>query len=170
MHGLKTIAASILRFLDAAKGTGISGIFYAIQHARYELLSPVEYQVFGRPFDEEILSAASDLWFNMVHIHGEANIMFDLVADYPVQCVNWHDRDTGLTIAGGLEQVSGAVSGGVSRWSLLKEDPQQALAEARQALQDCGGKRLMLGVGCVIMTNTPTRNIRALRSFVEQGD
>ena len=92
------------------------------------------------------------------------------VADYPVQCVNWHDRDTGLTIAGGLEQVSGAVSGGVSRWSLLKEDPQQALAEARQALQDCGGKRLMLGVGCVIMTNTPTRNIRALRSFVEQGD
>lgn len=169
MHGLDTISASIKHYLDAAKRSGISGIFYAIQHARYALLSSVEYQVFGRPFDEEILSAASDLWFNMVHIHGEEDIMFDLVADYPVQCVNWHDLDTGFRLSEGLEQFSGAVSGGVSRWSLLKEGPEQALAEAEQALQDTGGQRLMLGVGCVIMTNTPTRNIRALREFAEDS-
>jgi uroporphyrinogen decarboxylase len=169
MHGLETISASIIRFIEAARSTGISGIFYAIQHARYALLSPVEYQVFGRPFDEEILSTVSDLWFNMVHIHGEEDIMFDLVADYPVQCVNWHDRDTGFPLSQGLEQLSGAVSGGVSRWSLLKESPEQALGEAKQALADTGGQRLLLGVGCVIMTNTPTRNIRALRAFVENG-
>ena len=169
MHGLETISASIMRFIEAARASGISGIFYAIQHARYALLSPVEYQVFGRPFDEEILSAVSDLWFNMVHIHGEEDIMFDLVADYPVQCVNWHDRDTGFPLSQGLEQFSGAVSGGVSRWSLLQESPEQALSEAKEALKDAGGQRLLLGVGCVIMTNTPTRNIRALRSFVEDG-
>lgn len=169
MRGLKTISASTLRYLDAARKTGISGIFYAIQHARYEMLSPAEYQLFGRPFDEEILSAASDLWFNMVHVHGESNIMFDLVADYAVQCVNWHDRDTGLSLAQGLEQVSGAVSGGVSRWSLLKESPERAMDEAETALRETGGQRLLLGVGCVIMTNTPTRNIRALREFAESA-
>jgi uroporphyrinogen decarboxylase len=169
MHGLETITASVLRYVDAARNTGISGIFYAIQHARYELLSPLEYQVFGRPFDEEILSSVSDLWFNMVHVHGEEGIMFDLVADYPVQCVNWHDRDTGFALAEGLAQFSGAVSGGVSRWSLLRESPEAAVAEAQEALQSTDGQRLMLGVGCVIMTNTPTRNIRALRAFAAGG-
>ncbi len=166
-RGLETITTSVRRYVRAAKQTGISGVFYAIQHARYELLSPVEYQVFGRPFDEEILSSVSNLWFNMVHIHGEADIMFDLVADYPVQCVNWHDRDTGLSLAEGLDMFSGAVSGGVSRWSLLKENPERALAEAEAAVKQTNGRRLMLGVGCVIMTNTPTRNIRALRAFAE---
>lgn len=169
MHGLETIMASVIRYIEAAASTGISGVFYAIQHARYALLSPAEYQVFGRPYDEEILSSASDFWFNMVHIHGEEDIMFDLVADYPVQCVNWHDRDSGFSLAQGLEQFSGAVSGGISRWSLLQQSPEQALAEADAAMKDTGGQRLLLGVGCVIMTNTPTRNIRALRSYAEKA-
>jgi len=169
MRGLETISASIQSYLEVAKSTGISGIFYAIQHARYELLSTVEYQAFGRPFDEEILTMASDLWFNMVHIHGESDIMFDLVADYPVQCVNWHDRDANFPLADGLEQVVGAVSGGVSRWSLLKESPEEALLEADEAIQQSDGQRLLLGVGCVIMTNTPTRNLRALRHFVDDN-
>jgi uroporphyrinogen decarboxylase len=167
--GLSTITKSIIAYLEEAKGSGISGIFYAIQHARYEIMSPAEYQTFGQPFDEQILSAVSDLWLNMVHIHGENDIIFDLVADYPVQLVNWHDRDTGFPLIHGLDQVSGAVSGGVSRWSLLQDSPLQALEEAAEAVELTGGQRLLLGVGCVIMTNTPLRNIRALRDFVEKN-
>lgn len=168
-HGLETITRSTIAYIEEAKKTGISGIFYAIQHARYEVMSPAEYQNFGRPFDEEILAAASDLWLNMVHIHGEKGIMFDLVADYPVQLLNWHDRDTRFTLADGLEQASAAVCGGVSRWSLLQESPEQALAEAADSRELTGEQRLMLGVGCVIMTNTPTRNIRALREYAGMG-
>ncbi len=168
-RGLEIITQSTIAYIERAKQAGISGIFYAIQHARFELMNPAEYQSFGRPFDEEILAAASDLWLNMVHIHGEKDIMFDLVADYPVQLVNWHDRDTGFSLSEGLNQVSGAVSGGVSRWSMLQDSPEQALAEAEAAMEQTGNRRLMLGVGCVIMTNTPTRNIRALRAFAEQA-
>ena len=166
-QGLSTISKSIIAYLEAAKQTGISGIFYAIQHARYSFMSPAEYQTFGLPYDEQILSAVSDLWLNMVHIHGENEIMFDLVADYPVQVVNWHDRDTGISLKQGLNQVSGAVSGGVSRWSLLQDSPHKAIEEATEAVHQTGGRRLLLGVGCVIMTNTPTRNIRAIREFAE---
>jgi uroporphyrinogen decarboxylase len=164
--GLETITRSILRTIRAAKKRDISGIFYAVQHARYNLLSPSEYQTFGRPYDEQILAAVSDLWLNMVHIHGEKDIMFDLVADYPVQVANWHDRDTGFPLSEGLEEFSGAVCGGVSRWSLLQDSPDEALREAQNALDQTGGRRHMLGVGCVIMTNTPIRNIRGLREFV----
>ncbi len=167
-RGLETIAVTTRNYIEAAKSSGIDGIFYAIQHARYELMSPAEYQAFGRPFDEEILASASDLWLNMIHIHGEQDIIFDLVADYPVQLVNWHDRDTHFSLKSGLEQTSGAVSGGVSRWSLMEESPEKSIAEAEDAINQTGGRRLLLGVGCVIMTNTPTRNLRALRKFAGQ--
>lgn len=166
-RGLETITKSTVAYLEAAMETGISGIFYAVQHARYPLMSPVEYQTFGRPYDETILAAASDLWLNMVHIHGEEGVMFDLIADYPVQLVNWHDRDCSISLAEGAKQVSGAVSGGVSRWTLYYQSPEEIKAEARDAIKQTGGRRLVLGVGCVAMTNTPLRSIRALREMAE---
>jgi len=167
LSGLETITKSTIAYIEAAKETGISGIFYAVQHARYELLSPVEYARFGKPFDERILETVSDLWLNMLHVHGESGIMFDQVANYPVQLVNWHDRDAGISLSDGLELVNGAVCGGVSRWSLYQQSPEKAMIEANDAIQQTGSQRLVLGVGCVAMTNTPHRNIRARRNFVE---
>ncbi len=163
--GLETITESTLRFLEAARKTGISGIFYAVQHARYPLLNREEFVENGRSYDLRILEAVSDLWCNMVHLHG-ADVMFDLVADYPAQFLNWHDRETGIRLQEGLAQMSGAASGGVDHWTLHQEEPAQTLAEAQDAIQQTGGTRLLLGTGCVIMVTTPTRNIRALREMV----
>jgi uroporphyrinogen decarboxylase len=165
-HGLATITESTLRFVEAARATGVSGIYYAIQHARYPVMSPPEYHTFGRPYDERILAAVSDLWLNISHLHS-TDIIFDAVADYPVQAVNWHDRETNLTLAQGLPHIKGAASGGVSHWTLHQESPEQSLAEARDALAQTDGRRLILGTGCVIMVTTPLRNIRALRAVVE---
>jgi uroporphyrinogen-III decarboxylase len=46
-------------------------------------------------------------------------------------------------------------------------DPAAVLAELNDALEQTGGQRLLLSTGCVIMTNTPQRNIRAVRAAVE---
>ena len=166
-EGLTTITESTIRYVEAAKNVGVSGIYFAVQHSRYELMSREEYVAFGRAYDLTILEAAADLWLNLLHIHG-TGIMFDLLADYPVQIVNWHDRDCGFSLDEGLAQIQGAASGGVSQWSIHQESPQQILAEAKGALAQTGGRRLLLGTGCVIMVTTPTRNIRALREFVDQ--
>ncbi len=170
LSGLETITQSTTAYVEAAIETGISGIFYAIQHARYELLSPSEYAQFGQPFDQRILELVSDLSLNMLHVHGESGIMFDQVASYPVQLVNWHDRDSGFSLAEGLDRFSGAVCGGVSRWSLYQQSPEKTLSEASNAVQQSNSRRMVLGVGCVAMTNTPQRNIRALRDFVDTVD
>lgn len=167
-RGLDTIAASTLRFIAAAKATGISGIYFAVQYARYPLLNPLEFAEFGRQYDLRVLEAVSDLWLNMSHIHSD-QIMFDQVADYPVQIVNWHDRQSGISIADGLAQISHAASGGVNQWSIHQEAPAAMLAEAADALAQCDGRRLVLSTGCVIMTTTPLRNIRALREFAEHS-
>jgi uroporphyrinogen decarboxylase len=164
-QGQATIVESTLRFIEAAKKIGIDGIFYAIQHARYPLLSRAEYEKWGRPFDLQILNAVQDLWLNMVHLHS-TDVMFDLVAAYPVQLLNWHDRETGITLRDGLQQFSGAASGGIDHWTLHQESPENMLAEAKDAIGQVNGRRLLLGTGCVTMTTTPLRNIRALRESV----
>ncbi len=165
--GLNTIAESTLAFIDAARQAGISGIFYAIQHARYALMSQAAYKTFGEPFDERILAQASDLWLNMVHLHGGGDVMFDLIADYDASLLNWHDRETSVNLEAGLQQFSGAASGGVARDVMHTGAPEDVLAQAIDAVAQTGGQRLLLGTGCVIMTNTPLRNIRALRDFAE---
>lgn len=164
-RGLETLTESIIRFIDAARATGIAGIYYAVQHAAYPLLSRDEFATFGRPYDRRVLESAGDLWCNMVHLHGR-RVMFDLVADYPVPLLNWHDRETGIALSDGLGHFPGAASGGVSQWTLHREDPAGALAEAADARRQTGDRRLLLGTGCVIMTTTPLRNIRALRQAV----
>ena len=163
--GQEAITESTLRFIEAAKKIGIDGIFYAIQHARYPLLSRDEYEIWGRPFDLKILNAAQDFWLNMVHLHS-TDVMFDLIASYPVQLLNWHDRETGISLADGLQQFKGAASGGVDHWTLHQESPENTLAEVKDAIAQTNGCRLLLGTGCVAMTTTPLRNIRALRESV----
>lgn len=167
-HGLETITESIIRFIDAARATGIAGIYYAVQHAVYPLLSRDEFEIFGRLYDQQILESADDLWCNFVHLHG-TRVMFDLVADYPAAFLNWHDRDTGISIAEGLSYIREAASGGVSQWTIHQEGPEGTLAEIVDAREQTGGRRLLLGTGCVIMTTTPTRNIRAFREAVSPG-
>lgn len=164
-QGQDTILETTLRFIEAAKEIGIDGIFYATQHARYPLLSREEYEMWGRPFDLKILNAVQDLWLNMVHLHS-TDVMFDLVANYPVPLLNWHDRETGITLKAGLEQFSGAASGGIDHWTLHEESPENTVAEAKDAIEQVNGRRLLLGTGCVAMTTTPLRNIRALRESV----
>ncbi len=161
-RGLETLTESTLRYIEAAKETGISGIFYALQHARYPLVTRDEFEIFGLAYDRRILAAVDDLWLNMVHVHG-SDIMFDVVANYPVHFVNWHDRESGVTLRDGLEKIEQAASGGVSRWSLHQDSPEQALAEVGDALAQTNGRRLLLGTGCVTMISTPAGNIRALR-------
>lgn len=165
-QGQAVIVESTLRYIEAVKKIGIDGIFYAIQHARYPLLSREEYLRWGRPFDMQILNAAQDLWLNMVHLHS-TDVMFDLVAEYPMQLLNWHDREVDISLAEGLQQIKGAASGGVDHWSLHQESPEQTVAEAKDAIEQTNGRRLLLGTGCVAMVTTPLRNIRALREAVD---
>lgn len=166
-QGLETIQATTLQFIEAAKPIGIAGIFFAIQHASYLHLTEREYQEFGVRYDLPLLEAVQDLWANMAHIHGEA-IMFDLIAEYPVQILNWHDRETSPTIEQGLKRFPGTVCGGISRIeNFVLGNPSTIHQEAVEALEQSGGKRLILGTGCVLPITTPHGNIMAARKAVE---
>lgn len=163
--GLRIITESTLRYVEALRTTGVAGIFYAIQHAQYGLLSEEEYRHFGRPYDLQILERAADMEVRMLHLHG-SQVMFDLVVDYPVNLLNWHDRETPPSLEEGLTRFSGAVCGGVSRSTLVYGTPQEVRRQALEALQVNGGRRVVLGTGCVTPIIAPLGNLRALRQSV----
>lgn len=167
--GLRIITESTRRFVRAALEQGVDGIFYAVQHASYLLLSPEEYRTFGRPYDLAILEEAANAWLNILHLHGEA-VMFDLFADYPVAVWNWHDRETPPALEEGKEKVRGAVLGGLSRVkTLVLGTPQDVEAEAQEAIARTGGRRFILGTGCVVPIHAPEVNLRAARRAVERA-
>ncbi|MCI0710513.1 MAG: uroporphyrinogen decarboxylase [Chloroflexi bacterium] len=166
-EGLEIITRNTIKFLDALRKTKMAGIFFAIQHASYSRLTRAEYEEFGKPFDLQILNALdSNWWFNMMHLHGPLP-MFDLVADYPVQAINWHDQETEPDLPTGKKMFGGAVSGGLGRFDVYTQTPTTTQQQARQAIESVKGERFILSTGCVIMTNTPISSIRAIREIVE---
>lgn len=165
--GLHRITETTLRFLEEAVKTGIDGIFYAVQHGQYGLLSTDEFAAFCRPYDLQVLEAARGLWLNMLHMHGEA-VMFDQVLDYPVSIINWHDRQTPPTLAEAQARFHGVVCGGLRQWeTMVLGTSQQVISEAQDAIQQTQGKRFILGTGCVLPTTAPLGNILAARNSVD---
>lgn len=165
--GLETVTRTTIRFIEAARETGIDGIFYAVQQAQYGLLSEAEYAVFSRPYDLRILEAAQGLWLNVLHLHGN-DVMFDLLADYPVQVINWHDRETPPILAEAQRRFGGAVCGGLQQWEVIvRGTPEQVRAQAADAIAQTGGHRFILGTGCITPIVAPASNIRAARMAVE---
>ncbi|MBC7234794.1 MAG: uroporphyrinogen decarboxylase [Chloroflexi bacterium] len=166
-RGLETIADTTVRFVREVIKTGAAGIFLAVQHASYALLSEEEYTAFGRPYDLQILEATEGAWFNLLHLHGD-EVMFDLLRDYPVQVINWHDRETPPSLAEAMERFPGALCGGLRQWeTMVRGAPADVRAEALDALRQTGGQRFILGTGCVTPIVAPMSNIRAAREAVE---
>ncbi len=167
--GLETITRTTSRFIRLALKTGIDGIFFAVQHARYQFMGEEAYAEFGRPYDLRLFEAlkGSGAWFNMLHIHGN-HVIFDALADYPVQTWNWHDQETPPSLVEGKRKVSGAVVGGLRRWeTLVRAGPEQVRAEAQAAIEQTGGRGFILGTGCVTPVIAPWANLRAVRESVE---
>jgi uroporphyrinogen decarboxylase len=167
--GLKTIAATTADFIQEARKTGISGIFYAVQHASYRLLDRDAFRRFGEAFDLPLLGAAQGLWLNVLHLHG-SSLMFDVASEYPAAVVNWHDRETPPALDQGKRSVQGGVCGGLSRWeTVVLGTPASVEAQARDSIQSVRGRGVILGTGCVVPIVAPRANLRAVRAAVEGG-
>jgi uroporphyrinogen decarboxylase len=166
MKGLKTIAQTTRLFIEAARSTGIDGIFYAIQHAQKQFLSLEEYRSFSLIFDRETIEPAQDLWCNLLHLHGQ-QVHFELAAELPFQIVNWHDRETPPSLSEARQSFKGVVCGGMRQGTLVYRDADEVRAEAADAIQQTAGKSFLLGTGCVVPVIAAHGNLLAARTIVE---
>lgn len=167
-QGLAVITQVTQAVARASLERGAAGIFFATQCATTELLTLEEYREFGVPYDLQVLEAAAGSRFTLLHIHGQG-IMFEELARYPVHALNWHDRRTWPPLAEGQRLSGRCVVGGIDERAIATMTPAEAAAQARDAVAQLGGRRLMVAPGCVIPVATPEANVRAVVEAVRSG-
>lgn len=118
--GLQVIAETTACFALGCAEAGAHGLFIAMQCATNQLLNEAEYREFGEPFDRLVLETVRpQTSLNIAHIHGD-DIFFDLVSDYQVEAINWHDRITSPGLAEARQRFSGMLVGGINEWKIPK--------------------------------------------------
>ena len=88
--------------------------------------------------------------------------------NYDVEILNWHDRVTAPTLSEAQQKFDGLVLGGINDQTTIGEGtPEEVAAEAKDAIEQTGGRRVLVGPGCVIPTNTTDANVRAVIDTVQ---
>ncbi|MFQ5988652.1 MAG: uroporphyrinogen decarboxylase family protein [Candidatus Methylomirabilales bacterium] len=170
IHGaLDAVTETMCRYVAACLGSKADGIFFATQVASSGFLTAEQHRTFAEPYDRRVLEqAAKRSSFSILHVHG-LNIPFDLMAQYPVPAINWHDRRTAPSLKEGRELFSGAVIGGLNEVETLRKGPEEAvLAEVADALKQTGGMGHILAPGCGFPIDVPQAHLKAVRAAVEE--
>lgn len=164
-QSLNTISNVVSNFMSACLEVGASGFFYATQMANYNDLTEEEYEEFGVKYDKPILEEFQDTEVTMLHACRE-NIMLDLVSDYPVDVINWADRDDNPSLAEARQMTDKTLAGGLSLDTLLNGSEDEVRNEVIDAVDLVGKEKLIIAPGCVIKSGTSDANLEAARRAV----
>jgi uroporphyrinogen decarboxylase len=165
-EGLEIITDVTIAFAQAAVRAGADGVFFATQGASSQVMTEEEYKEFGVPYDTRVLQAVrNEGKINLIHVHGD-DVYWDLAATYPVDMINWHDRTTYPSLSQAKERFKGVLVGGIERTEISTGTTDEASDQAKDAVMQTGGRRHVVAPSCVIPTNTPDANVRAVIAAV----
>ena len=161
--GLAVIRDVVTDYAAACLEAGVTGIFMATQMAHYDVLTREEHETFGVAYDLPVLESISGRSrLTILHVCRQ-NVMFDVVADYPVDVIHWNDRAGQGPDLREAQQLTGkALAGGVAVETLRNGTAAEVLAEARDAIAQAGPSGFILAPTCTVDGHTPEENLRAL--------
>jgi uroporphyrinogen decarboxylase len=167
--GLAIIRDVVMDYATACLDAGATGLFVATHMATYDDLTAKEYQEFGVAYDLPLLESIGDrARITMLHACRKS-IMFDTVADYPVDVIHWADSEGPPSLTEARQRTDKALAGGLSVDTLRHGTEDEVTAEAREAITQLGGRGFLLAAGCVIDTRTPESNLQAARRATRLG-
>ena len=167
-QALAVFAETFAPFVRRLGEVGIDGLYFSSKWCNRFKLPADEYRRLARPYDLQVLAEAQGMWCNMMHLC-EDGIYLDALADYPVHVFHWDNgTENNPSLADGRTTVGKTVGGGVDSPTLASATPEEVDRKARRAVEETGGRGLLLGPGCSILTaETSEANLRALRQAVE---
>lgn len=166
-QALAAITETTKNFVRLNIEAGVAGFFFATQCANTEWVSEAEYDEFGVKYDLDVINSYKDItYFNIAHIHGD-NTMFKKVADYPCNCINWHDRWAKPDMVEARKISDKCFLGGINEKWLSKAKPEEVRGHIREGVLAAGRRGIMVTPGCVAELDTPATNFYAARIAVE---
>lgn len=173
-RALRTVTDTTADFIRENLKNGVAGFFFACQQANYKFMDDKAYDEFGETYDREVFDAMSkESWFTVVHIHSftqeREKSMFDRLAKYPANCINWHDRWVGPSLREARSLTDKCLIGGINEEQYLNRvNYRELYPHVRQAVNMAGTRGFMFGPGCTIYEDTPLENFFAVRMAVEK--
>ena len=179
VHHALTVLNEVNRsVVDAYVEAGVDGFFFATSYTSPLMVSEEEFEEFHRTYDETLLAYINQkTWFNMLHIHGNADLYIEKLAEYPVQSINWENSAVGisperLTSAARLRGLTDKILvGGADQMHDFYGAPEtveQVLRERLNTLlSEVEDRRIIFGAGCSLPLDIPASNIGLLRKTVD---
>lgn len=178
-HALAAITATTLDFVGYNIDAGVDGFFFATQNAVKTMMTEEEFNEFGVFYDLAVINSyAKKTWFNPIHMHGE-DVYFEKLKDYPVNCLNWHDRHiwpslkearrlTDKCLMAGIRSAPYFLNGVLQYDDIILDGTPAEIAEhVKDAISQVDGKGLILAPGCVVNPKASAENLMALRKATE---
>jgi uroporphyrinogen decarboxylase len=168
-RALGIIAENLQASAEAVISAGADGVFFALQGATTDTMPETTYREIGLPYDLLALRGAQHGWLNILHLHGERQLMFELALTYPVQVLNWSDRIAGPSLREARSLTSLVLMGGWNeQGAIANGDEAGILAEAIDAYDQTQGVWFILSPGCSIPDDTNAAAMDAARVAADQ--
>lgn len=170
-RALGVLADTLARYCAGLLAAGADGVYYAVQGIAGGWLSEAEFREFARPYDLHVLDACSAGWLNVVHLHGDRDLMWQLAVGYPGAVLCWEDRLTDVPLAEIRASVPDkAVMGGIDeRGAITRADADALEREMRDALaQTDGGRHFILAPGCSVPDEIDEQALVAARRLIDR--
>lgn len=165
-QGLAVISDVLADYSKMCIDSGMDGVFYATTAATKHLMSPAEFERFQRPFDIQILEAASPAPFNIMHMCGN-HILAESFVDYPVDVFSWATTPSNPTLMEMHNKTGKAVMGGLPGKPEIGTMPIEVLQKKAQAsLEEMKGRFHLLGPDCSVNPDTPEELMHSVAPIV----
>lgn len=174
-EGLKVLTEVTHNLIEEYVKAGVDGIFYASQHMYDKVMTPELYERLI-PYDLQAVEPAlnsDSCWFNMLHVHGDTTLFFDIARRYPFQAFNWEDILSGHTLAEIHEMMPDKVLvAGIDRHNDFRVGDRDGqlehiLKRVKDAAAQVPANKLVIAGGCAQDTDIPDYRYDTLREAME---
>lgn len=166
---LDRIVETLVDFSRRSVQAGAAGVFYAISgYAGRSVMREDVYRDIALRYDSAVLdSLPKQSWFNVLHLCG-SNLNFGLVRDLRSHAVSWSIHNQGNpSLAEGRAIAGRAVMGGLAQRATLVFGPADKIrSETRSAVEDTGGRGVLVAPGCSVPPRARDANLEAMASAV----
>jgi uroporphyrinogen decarboxylase len=126
------------------------------------------YREVVMPFDRQVLSALpKEAWFNVLHLCGSA-IYTDIARELPIGALSFSTHNQGNpTLTEARDRTGRAVMGGLDqRRTLVRGTADEIATQAHDAIEQTGGRGLLLAPGCSVPPMARWANLKAMMDAV----
>lgn len=167
---LKRISKTVKEFVEGCIERGVDGFFFASQAANFQTLATEEqYKEFGVEYDypiAELMKSKGKIVLFHACMH---QAMLNIIKDYPIDIINFDNIYGGTTLAEAREIIPDKVlAGGIDIFKIKDYSIHEVDEMVERAIDEAGKERFILAPTCVLVANTPEKNLKEIVRHVRE--